>query len=205
MDQGGCKTSPLQGEPHPALPRTGRAGGQPRLRWGTPWGSAFVVVPPPAMENTIHTLWVDEEPSTHWGRGTTRLLWVSCWPRLGNSERGGKSSRDCLKSWGWGGAGGYPRSPPLRAPARPRSGRQPPPAPGRSPPSQLRADFAPHLLCAPSRGERRGGKRKEKKTTKTPNPPALPLGKREANFRQNCYPLTSNYHLVQAINYKSAS
>lgn len=169
---------PLLFRVSPILLSLGQAGqGDSLVCAGAPLGAQLLSSsPPPAMENTIHTLWVDEEPSTHWGRGTTRLLWVSCWPRLGNSERGGKSSRDCLKSWGWGGAGGYPRSPPLRAPARPRSGRQPPPAPGRSPPSQLRADFAPHLLCAPSRGERRGGKRKKKKTNKNPKPSSPAFG-----------------------------
>lgn len=61
-----------------------------------------------------------------------------------------------------------------------------------SPQSRSRA------LCARGREARgeRGGERGEARA---------PLGKLEAPSRQNCYPLTSNYHLVRAINYKSAS
>lgn len=53
----------------------------------------------------------------------------------------------------------------------------------------------PPLICFVQRG----------RLKKPQTPPSPAFGEAGGYFRQNCYPLTSNYHLVQAINYKSAS
>lgn len=67
------------------------------------------------------------------------------------------------------------------------------------PPPQPHADFPPRVFVLPAEVRAEEGGRGGKK----PSGPAF--GEAGGYFRQNSYPLTSNYHLVQAINYKSAS
>lgn len=147
----------------PILLSLGQAGqGDSLVCTGAPLGAQ----PLPPIQDTAPR--VGQELGTHWGRGTTRPLRISS-PRLENSETGGgkKAAGIAWKA----GEGGCWRLPPQPTSLNPgEAGKRP-----AAPPSQLRADFAPHLLCAPCRGERR-----KKKTTKKTHPPALPSGKREA-------------------------
>lgn len=105
VDQGGCKTSPPRGEPHPALPRTGRKAASSALEH--PWGLSLCH---PSRVRVMPRGWVKNPAPT--GNSGQPGCYGSAVHGLETRRVAEKSCRNCLKSWVKGGIGDKLRSPP---------------------------------------------------------------------------------------------
>lgn len=126
VGQGRCKASPPWGESI----RLSLGQGDSLICAGAPLGAQPL---PPIEDTTPHPVggWVGEEPSTHWGRGTTPLLSNG----LKKSERGVKKQQGLLEKLGKGDVGGYPAAPSVPETCRPR--RRPGDGPHRASQEQI--------------------------------------------------------------------